>query len=146
MSQVHTGSGRPNYFETRLQIKYMWMHNNCFRLNFLETASGLKFVLNTDIESSQAEIRELVCDHSEPCHLVINRQQSPDSKPLRVRVRWIRGQEPNVRAWGDDNQQPLQNKGLGCFSGSNTIPIIPQVDEYIKNSSIFKHTPAKTAS
>ena len=35
-------------------------YSSHFRLNFFETASGLKFVLNTDPESSQTEIRELL--------------------------------------------------------------------------------------
>ena len=65
MSLVHTGGW--NFFLTishhwRLCHKTVEAKPVCFvfRLNFLETASGLKFVLNTDTESSQTEIRELV--------------------------------------------------------------------------------------
>jgi len=85
---------------------------SAYRLNFLETASGLKFVLNTDIESSQAEIRELIRSLYASVY-VEYAAKNPMSVP-------------------------------GEMITSNLFRT--KVDEYIKNSSIFKHTPAKTAS
>jgi len=80
--------------------------------NFLETASGLKFVLNTDTESSQAEIRELIRTLYASVY-VEYAAKNPMSVP-------------------------------GEMITSNLFRT--KVDEHIKNSNIFKHSPAKNTS
>lgn len=83
---------------------------SAYRLNFLETASGLKFVLNTDPESSQQEIRELI-----------------RSLYANVYVEYAAKNPMSVP---------------GEIITSNLFRT--KVDEHMKGSNIFKHTPAKS--
>ena len=87
---------------------------NVYRLSLYETPSSLKFVLNTDNEASQQEVR------SHKSYFLFSQSFSDPGAavwPVLPGLCRVCLQVPDAGAGGDDHQQPVQNQAGPVHEG-----------------------------
>ena len=115
---------------------------NVYRLSLYETPSSLKFVLNTDNEASQQEVRSALkfSQYSEKALTVVDSSYHLHVKIIEYcldpraavgavlpGVRGVREQVPDVGAGRDHHQQPLPDQAGPVHAGIQHLQAVVSV-------------------